>query len=215
MTCAGARRLVTLLCSLTAASSSGVHAQQPQAATALSAQTANTAGTRSDLPPVPFEDSGACPFEGCVYREWVATDAVQVRTARRTSARLAFRLRPGEKVDAVAGVVITIRAGRIQFRKAQDILTDAGPIHVSVGETLHLLTYQGEGFTKAWFRGRVYGDIDISDYIGGYCERQPDGCAGRLLNRPQSVWWIQIRNSRGQVGWTSEPDKFDGKDALG
>src|SRR5258708_17402 len=25
-----------------------------------------------DGPPVPFEDPGACPFEGCVYREWTA-----------------------------------------------------------------------------------------------------------------------------------------------
>ena len=23
-------------------------------------------------PPIPYEDVGACPCEGCVYREWVA-----------------------------------------------------------------------------------------------------------------------------------------------
>ena len=26
---------------------------------------------------------------------------------------------------------------------------------------------------------------------------------------------VQIRNSRGQTGWTSEPEKFDGKSMLG
>jgi len=33
-------------------------------------------------PPVPFKDVGACPFEGCVYRTWIANEAVAVRTAK-------------------------------------------------------------------------------------------------------------------------------------
>src|SRR5437762_9918902 len=33
-----------------------------------------------DGPPVPFEDEGACPFEACVYRVWIAREPVVVRT---------------------------------------------------------------------------------------------------------------------------------------
>jgi len=181
----------------------------------LAAQRAVGAGRQSDGPRLPFEDAGACPFEGCVYREWVATNAVQVRRDRTTAAPLAFRVRAGEKVTALTGVVVTVRAGRIQFRTAHEALSDGGPIRISAGDTLYLLTYQGEGFSKVWFHGLVYSDVDLTDYIAGDCEPAPGRCAGRLLNRPQSVWWVQIRNAREQVGWTNEPDKFDGKDELG
>jgi hypothetical protein len=41
------------------------------------------------------------------------------------------------------------------------------------------------------------------------------GCAGAILERPRSVWWVQIRNAKGQIGWTDEPEKFGNKDAVG
>ena len=94
------------------------------------------AGRQSDGPRLPFEDAGACPFEGCVYREWVATNVVQVRRDRTTAAPPAFRVRAGERVTALTGVVVTVRAGRIQFRTAHEALSDAGPIRISAGDTL-------------------------------------------------------------------------------
>jgi len=62
-------------------------------------------------PPVPYEDAGACPGEGCVYREWTA-------------------------------------------------------------------------------------------------------CLGKIVEKSQTAWWVQLRNSKGQVGWTNQPEKFGGKDAI-
>jgi hypothetical protein len=47
--------------------------------------------------------------------------------------------------------VVTRRAGRVQFREPIDLGSPAGTIHVEPGRTLYLLTYLGEGFTKAWF----------------------------------------------------------------
>src|SRR5690554_5510024 len=44
------------------------------------------------LPPLPFEDIGACPFEGCVYREWVARSAVEIRSERQTAAPVLFQV---------------------------------------------------------------------------------------------------------------------------
>jgi hypothetical protein len=44
-------------------------ASAPQRATAM-------------LPPVPFEDVGACPFEGCVYGEWTPKQVVAIREVR-------------------------------------------------------------------------------------------------------------------------------------
>ena len=103
------------------------------------------------MPPVSFEDVGACPFEGCVYREWVANRPVDVRIERRTTAPIMFHVKAGEKVTALTGVVVTLKAGRVQFREPQDLSTSNGQIHIMPRQTLYLLTYQGEGYTKAWF----------------------------------------------------------------
>lgn len=35
------------------------------------------------------------------------------------------------------------------------------------GESLYLLTYQGEGFTKAWLRGQLLTDVDTIQFING------------------------------------------------
>jgi hypothetical protein len=180
-------------------------------APACNAQDARTFG-----PPMPYEDPGACPFEGCAYREWTARGAVTVLSARRAGAPGAFTVMTGERVTALTGVVVTQVPGRVEFRKAVDLSTSSGTLHVGPGQSLYLLTYRGEGFTKAWFGGRIYDDVDGGKAFFGYrCEHQPDACDGRLVHAPKTMWWVQIRNSRGQTGWIYEPEKFDGKDRLG
>ncbi len=167
------------------------------------------------MPPVPFEDVGACPFEGCVYREWKARTTVQVRAARRADAPVVFQVRAGESVTALTGVVVTLRAGRVRFNVEQRFETSAGPINVLPGQTLYILTNQGEGFTKVWFNGKVYEDVDTSSFMNSACENAASRCTGRVIEQPRAEWWVQVRNKLGQLGWTREPDKFDGKDALG
>jgi hypothetical protein len=81
-------------------------------------------------------------------------------------------------------------------------------------QTLYLLTYQGEGFTKAWFNGRVYEDVDATDFSNGVCDVAPSRCTGKTIEASRTEWWVQVRNAAGKMGWTREPDKFDGKDDL-
>lgn len=167
-------------------------------------------------PPVPYEDVGACPFEGCVYRDWVANDAITIRRERRAGATAVFRLKKGEQVTAITGVVVTITPGRVQFREPVDLFSRSGSLHVEPGQTLYLLTYRGEGSTVAWFEGRVYEDVDGSTaFFNGLCTDDSSRCVGTVLEQPQSVWWVQIKNARGQIGWTDETNKFGNKDALG
>ena len=140
-------------------------------------------------PPIPYEDVGACPFEGCVYREWVANAPVEIRTDRTLTAPVAFAVGKGEKVTAVNGVVITTRPGRVEFDAPHDVDASGGRIHIESGQSLYLLTSQGAA--------------------------GPRPCVGRIVEPWQSEWWVQIRNAAGKVGWTREPGKFDNKDALG
>ncbi|HUQ19971.1 MAG TPA: hypothetical protein VM099_10200 [Gemmatimonadaceae bacterium] len=165
-------------------------------------------------PPEPFVDNGACPFEGCVYRDWIATEVVSARVARRENARVAFTVKKGERVRALSGVVITTKAGRVEFLKAMDIQSNSGKIHIEPNETLFLLTYQGEGFMKVWLKGKVYDGVEVVLFYDEICTKDPQRCGARLVAEPVCVWWVKIRNRRGQVGWIDQPSKFDNKDAL-
>ena len=167
-------------------------------------------------PQMPHEDAGACPFEGCIYRDWVANDAIAVRQQRGPGAAIAFHLTRGERVQATTGVVVTLTPGRVQFRTAVTLSSASGSIRIAPGQMLYLLTYRGEGFTLAWFEGRLYDDVDGSTaFFNERCANGSNQCAGTILERPRSVWWVQIRNANGQIGWTDQPEKFGNKDAVG
>jgi hypothetical protein len=176
---------------------------------------AASAQARRAGPPVPFEDVGACPFEGCTYREWTANATVTVRRSRSQTAPVVFRVRPGEKVTALTGVVITVRAARVQFREPATVAAFPESVSIKPGETLYLLTNQGEGFSKGWFKGSMLTDIDTTEFHNGVCEVQPSKCKGRIVGNGQTEWWVQIRSRRGVIGWTVDSDKFDGQDRYG
>ena len=73
------------------------------------------------MPPMPYEDAGACPFEGCVYRDWQANNAVAVRTTRAADAPTVFTVRKGDTITALAGVVVTTSPGQVRFREPADL----------------------------------------------------------------------------------------------
>jgi hypothetical protein len=166
-------------------------------------------------PPLPFEDIGACPFEGCVYRDWVANTPVAVRRERRSDWPVAFTLEKSDHVQALTGIVVTLKPGRVRFRNAVDLTSSAGRLHVEPGETLYLLTYHGEGVTTAWFRGRLYDEVDGSEFINAICDLRPGTCNGTIVDKPQKVWWVRVRNRNRATGWTNETEKFDNKDRFG
>jgi hypothetical protein len=171
---------------------------------------------RYPLPPRPFADSGACPFEGCVYRDWVASKPVTVRAARDSKAPVAFDLARGERVRAVTGVVVTVVPGRIRFARTTTIHFDRDSIwSILPSDTLYLLTYQGEGFSKVWFRGQLYTDVDISGWQPADCRPDLARCGLTMLEPPSTEWWARVRNAKGQFGWALVSGNFEGTDALG
>jgi hypothetical protein len=166
-------------------------------------------------PPVPYEDIGACPFEGCVYREWQANAPVEILAERRTDSAVISLIAKGERVQALTGVVVTIKAGRIQTDTPRELPADGGTLALMPGQTLFLLTYLGEGHSKAWFNQRLYKWVDASVALNGACQFIPERCKGWTVERPQSEWWVQIRTASGRVGWTLDTGKFDNKDRFG
>jgi hypothetical protein len=154
---------------------------------------------QNSRPPIPFVDKGACPFECCTYRDWTVDKPTAVRSTMSDRSRIAFRLRKGEKVRGVTGIVVTSQPGEMRVLKR----TKIGRFIAKPGDRLYLLTYIGEGFHRVWFKGK------ISE------EETYDETKFRQIRAPRSVWWVKVRNARGQIGWSREPDNFGNKDQCG
>lgn len=155
--------------------------------------------SQNTRPTMPFVDNGACPFECCTYRSWTVDKPTVVKSAMRDAASVAFRLRKGDRVKGLTGAVITSQPGEVRVLKR----TKIGKLTAQPGDTLYLLTYVGEGFHRVWYKGKITE------------EETYDKAVFRQIRQPKSVWWVKVRNSRGQIGWSREPDNFGNKDQCG
>ena len=156
-------------------------------------------------PPLPYVDEGACPFEGCHYGEWTARDSTAIRVKRDPSSAVAFMVVAGEKVQALTGAVVTRRAGRVLVKKSIDVWGWDHSITLPPGSVFFALHYLGEGVSRGWYRGTLI-NVELPD------ERE-DGFF-RVESDAEFAWWVQIKNGRGQIGWTDQADQFGGKDSL-
>lgn len=170
-------------------------------------------------PPLPYEDVGACPFECCTYREWVAQKRTAIHQSRNPNSPVLFTVAAGQRIQAVTGVVVTTKAGEISIKKP--IVLSAysrnddkpKPIQARPGDILYLLTYQGEGSYFVWFKGENF-SIDVAEVIHQNEESVPPGTSINIP-RPTSSWWVKMKNRQGQIGWTNQPENFGNKDACG
>lgn len=150
-------------------------------------------------PRVPYVDKGACPFECCTYREWTVDKPTVMHKEMSDSSPVSFRLAKGEKVTGVTGTVITTRAGIVRVLKKNTL----EKVRLNRGDNIFLLTYLGEGFNKIWFNGHIFqGEV-------------MDKKIFKLTRQPVSVWWVKVKNRRGQIGWSRQPDNFGNKDQCG
>jgi hypothetical protein len=167
-------------------------------------------------PPANYRDNGACPFECCTYRRWSVDADTVIYKDQSEKSGVAFRVRKGEHVVGLTGVVITLKPGKAIVRKATTIGQDRRKIRVKPGDVLYLLHYMGEGFYKIWFNGRIYENEmpTAPDEIG----KPPAGRKQESIeaqSEPDTVWWVKVRNSRNQIGWSKQNDHFGNMDACG
>lgn len=135
-------------------------------------------GKQADSPPSPYISEGACPFECCTYREWIANRDLAVMD--KPNGRPIGQLRKHEHVSGITGEIVT-HPLRFQIKRKGP---DKEAVSVPVGSTIYLLHPEGEGFWLVWFRGKVI-RMD-PQYIGP---------------GPRYQWWARIKGRSGQVGW--------------
>jgi hypothetical protein len=115
------------------------------------------------------------------------------------SAAISFRLKRGEKVHGLTGVVITTRPGILRVLKD----TTLAERKLKKGDELYLLTYLGEGFNKIWFDGKIF-------------EGDPyDHATYKTIQEPKSTWWVKVKNRSGKIGWSRQPEHFGNMDQCG
>ncbi|MEK6334308.1 MAG: hypothetical protein AABM67_05110 [Acidobacteriota bacterium] len=167
--------------------------------------------TKAALPPSNYQDVGACPFECCTYRRWDVTAATTFYKDRSDKSAVVFRARKGERVTGLTGVVITLKPGKVNVRKATTI-GQGRKARVKPGDVLYLLHYMGEGFFKIWFNGKIY-ENEMPPVTTSASKAEQEYF--QVLNEPDTVWWMKVKNSRNQIGWSKQNDHFGNMDACG
>lgn len=132
---------------------------------------------------LPYVVENSCPFEGCVFRAWVAGRHVAVRTRRSRTAPIAFTVDRWDWVRAVTGVSVIDQPQLIRF--VRDTQT---PVARRKGETLEVLEYTGEGFGTIWFDGHIIEGADLSHIYNDACDHD---CDGRVERQGRRVWWVR------------------------
>lgn len=159
------------------------------------------------VPQNPYESWGVCPFECCTYREWTADADIPVHKRRSDQSQVIFRLRAGERVSALTGVVVTKHPAAIRVdRPIHDGYLenrDQPLLSLNPGDVVYMLAPLGEGFYLFWYQGKVYrSGIDLAAM---------PGVEGKGMTM---TWWKQVRNQSGKAGWTKS-DRFQNADACG
>ena len=165
-------------------------------------------------PTLPYLDWGACTFECCSYGKWEAVRPTVAYKSRDENGRVSFKSDVGQKVMAVAGVVVTSTFGMTEVLKPMRMgyTKQSGTPQLSLknGDILYTLHYAGEASDAFWYKGKVYVDqIDVPDDAMGTA---PDTGALKVLSRSEYAWWIKIKDSQGRIGWTRQAENFSGPD---
>jgi hypothetical protein len=167
-----------------------------------------------------FEDEGACPFECCIYREWTTNQPTTVHRGRNVKSPVEFRLKTGDTVTGLTGVVVTLKPGKTVIDRPVTLDCGSEKIRAKQHDVLNLLHYQGEGDFKFKLRGKIC-EGEVPWPVNREREFGALGTDRREIKSylhtetvPETIWWVQIRNRDGKVGWTNESNHFEHQDAC-
>ena len=159
---------------------------------ALLAASAAAAADRA-APRAPHVTRDVCPFEGCAYGTWVARSRLTAYAAEGDTSKIAFAVKPGERVTAVRGNVHVVKLG---------VVAVTAPIEVAAGRMLHtgdsvyVLSYRGDSRYDVWHDGRLM-------TLEAFWEPLAPAArvAGVVRARPEMMWWVLIKTRAGRQGW--------------
>lgn len=173
-------------------------------------------------PPLPYVEKEAHPFEGAVYRDWVARAAMTLYAQPSQAAGWLGRVEPGTRMRATTGETHTQRYGELVVTRDHalrvalpgrpgfgDLATHgaggAVVLNLRRGDRLYLAACYGEGACRYWFGDRFYDfGIDLADTSQW----------SRQETTPAIDWWCHVVTESGVSGWLRNP-QVDGTDQFG
>ena len=168
-----------------------------------------TGHARDERPEVPFIQRDVCPFECCQFGRWTARSPLKAHEKEDDNAAIAFTIKPDEEFIALRGNVHIMKSGVLILEES------AG--NFSKGDKVYILSYRGEGDYDLWYKGKMLApdSDDLSKVLAN----------SKLVNSPEFVWWVMIKNKDGKEGWLrlknitdmgfQTEEQFDGADACG
>jgi hypothetical protein len=162
---------------------------------------------RAQLPPEVLVRGNACPFECCVYGEWVADTIIPMYREPRRTGTPAFTVPKGTSLRADSGAVFVTG---IALAIVEDTVADSPNRLLLPGDTLVLLDPIGEGYWTAWRRGEIL--ESVPPFFESWWHPKQ---SGRLIGEPLREWWART-TVNGRTAWF-RPDLFRvrGADACG
>lgn len=149
---------------------------------------------------------GACPFECCIYRDWIAEGTVVVRAEPRSGASVVTTLPAGARFEAdtgfvrITGIQLVVVSRPVEAWMHQPGRRDGGrPDTIPAGDTLLVLEHLGEGHVMM-----THGDDLVS---AEQFWPSPEGWTpyggpkGTVLGEHAAEWWARVRTAEGVTGW--------------
>ncbi|HEX6588332.1 MAG TPA: hypothetical protein VF039_04870 [Longimicrobiales bacterium] len=152
-----------------------------------------------------FTRWGACPFECCIYRDWVAEAPVVVRQAPRSDARILKTLPAGARFEAdtgfvrITGAQLVVVTQPVEAWRHQPGRRDGGrPDTISPGDTLLVLENLGEGHVML-----THGDdlVSAEQFWATGSWSPYGGPKAEVLGEHAAEWWARVRTADGTDGW--------------
>jgi len=142
------------------------------------------------VPPRVFVDDGACPFECCTYRQRTVEKPTRLVDAPN-GKKVVGTLSEGDVVQGLTGKVISTPIAAKADR-------DIPETPIKAGDTFYVLHYEGEGYWKVWFQGKI---ASVHQSVMD-------------VPHPKAEWWVKIKDSQGNTGWALSQGNFAHQDAC-
>lgn len=146
-----------------------------------------------------------CPGEGgCIFGEWTVRGPVTVYEKREPGAKVAFRLKKGDKVTGLRSLLLSLKTGACRTNAAVTASRVNEPVEVTIPAKTKLWSfyYEGEGYLVA-----AVGDKwTAADRVSVCCLEDTIKCT----EEPVYELWFEVRSRTGLTGWTKDSDQFNG-----
>lgn len=165
-----------------------------------------------------------CPFECCQFGKWIAKQSINVYPNEDDTSNIIFKLSNNDTIYAQTGNLHFIKIGKVIVTKPiYDFKLNDTLLVYNCLESEFLVKHNGENKYVKIFWPIFYYDEDATEenYREEIKKRE---YSGKMIQRPETVWWIKIKSKKGE-GWIrlenktpycfSIDEKISGMDGCG